>query len=124
VHPVRFPGASEGGLPMVAASGVQGIESLRIPVAKQPGTKQKFTVRLHFSEVDERVRAGQRVFGVSLQDKQVLRDFDIVRTAGGPLRAVAREFRGIEAENVLHVALTPKNRSKPALLCGVEVVAE
>jgi hypothetical protein len=124
VHPLRFRGASDGGLPMIAASGMEGIQSLRIPVADQPGEKRKFTVRLHFAEVDDQVKPGQRVFNVSLQDKQALRDFDVVRTAGGPLAAVAREFRGIEADQTLHLAFTPKNRNKPALLCGIEIVAE
>mgnify|MGYP000721224753 CR=1 FL=1 len=40
----------DGGLPMVAASGVEGIESLRIPLADQPGSKRNFSVRLHFAE--------------------------------------------------------------------------
>jgi hypothetical protein len=124
VHPIRFLGASDGGLPMVAASGIEGIESLRVPVVAEPGAQRRFTVRLHFAEVDENVRPGERVFSVSLQNKEALRDFDVARTAGGPLRAVAREFRGVEAEDVLHVALTPTGRSKPAVLCGVEIVAE
>jgi hypothetical protein len=121
VHPLRFRGVRDGGLPMVAASGLEGIESLRIPVAAEARTKRKFTVRLHFAEVDERVKPGQRVFSVGLQGKQVLRDFDVVRTAGGPLVAVVREFRGIEIEEVLQVSLTANRRSKAAVLCGVEI---
>jgi hypothetical protein len=124
VHPLRFRGAPEGGLPMVAASGIEGIESLRIPVSAESSAPRSFTVRLHFSEVDEEVKPGERVFSVALQDKPVLRDFDVVRTAGGSLTAVAREFRGVVAEEDLHIALTAKNRNKPAVLCGVEIMPE
>jgi hypothetical protein len=124
VHPLRFRGARDGGLPMIAASGIEGIESLSIPVASEPGTPRKFTVRLHFAEVAEDVQTGQRVFSVSLQGKEVLRDFDVLRAAGGPWTAVAREFRGIQVDDVLHVALTSASRSRPAILCGVEIVAE
>jgi hypothetical protein len=109
---------------MVAASGIEGIESLSIPVASEPGTPRKFTVRIHFAEVDEDVQPGRRVFSVSLQDKEVLRDFDVLRAAGGPWTAIAREFHGIQAEDVLHVVLKPGSRSRPAVLCGVEIVAE
>jgi hypothetical protein len=124
VHPLRFRGAREGGLPMVAASGIEGIESLRIPVSAESGTPRKFTVRLHFSEVDQKVKPGERVFDVALQGKPVLQNFDVVRTAGGSLTAVAREFRGVVAEEDLHIALTAKNRNKPAVLCGVEIMPE
>jgi hypothetical protein len=124
VHPLRFRGERDGGLPMVAASGLEGIDSLRIQVAAEAGAKRRFTIRLHFAEVDEAVKPGERVFSVSLQGKPVLRNFDVVRTAGGSLVAVAREFRGIEVEDSLHVGLTPGSRSKPAVLCGVEMMAE
>ncbi len=70
-----------------------------------------FTVRLHFAELDD-VSAGHRVFAVKLQGQQVLNDFDVVRDAGGPRRALVKEFKGIKAAELLVVEFVP--RTPPA----------
>src|SRR5262249_49491773 len=109
-----------GGLKWVAASGVKGVESIYVGLSKQP-TKATYTVRLHFLEPD-RLPPGQRVFSVALQGQEVLKDFDIARAAGGPNRAVVREFRGIAVRTGLTVTFRP-SASAPvgaAVLCGIE----
>ena len=90
-------------------------------VAGQDPRSRPFTVRLHFAEPDD-VQAGQRVFHVAVQGRQVLRDFDVVREAGAPRRAVVRELRGISVLDALEITLTPV-KGEP-LLCGVELAAE
>ena len=86
-----------------------------------------YTVRLHFAEPDD-VRPGQRVFDVKLQGRTVLEDFDIVKAAGGRLKAVVKEFTGVRAANTLIVELIPKSEKVTAetapLLAGLEVTAE
>jgi len=63
------------------------------------------------------------VFDVSLQDRQVLRDFDMAKTAGGSMGAIVREFRGVTADGQLTITL--KRRSnRPTVLCGIEIVRE
>jgi len=68
--------------------------------------KRRFTVRLHFAEPQE-VAAGERLFDVSIQGQTVLEDFDIVRETGGRLKAVVKEFKGIEAGEALRIELVP-----------------
>ena len=46
---------------------------------------------------------GTRVFDVKLQDRAALKDFDIVKEAGGIRKAVAKEFRGVRATEKLTI---------------------
>lgn len=116
----------QGDLSWVAASGVKGVESVTVTLdGSTTPPERRFTVRLHFAEPDD-LKAGQRVFAVRLQGKEVLRDFDVVREAGGPLRAVVKEFVGIQAGRDLTVKFTPAAWAEvtDAILSGVEVVEE
>ena len=81
-----------------------------------------YTVRLVFAEPDDAVKPGRRVFHVSIQDRQVLKDLDVAAEAGGPRRTLVRTFKGIRAGNTLTVELTPV--AGEPILCGVEIVAE
>ncbi|MCH7689153.1 MAG: hypothetical protein IH899_21180, partial [Planctomycetes bacterium] len=112
------------GLKWIAASGGKGIESVTWKLDSQSPTARSYTVRLHFSEPDN-VKAGERLFSVVLQNRTVLKHFDIVQEAGGSHRAVVKEFTGISAETELLLQLIPAetSRLKP-VLCGIEVVAE
>jgi Malectin domain len=109
----------------VAASGVKGIHAVVLTLNKERGKDRVYTVRLHFAEPD-RVAPGERVFHVALQRREVLRDFDIARSAGGANKAVVREFHGVRAGNELTVTLTPAASAqvRVPILCGIEVVAE
>jgi len=123
--------------PWVYASGCENISSFGIPLtqggeqlkrgrkegAKAPGDGKValYTVRLHFNESED-VAAGQRVFDVRLQDKMVLKNFDIAATAGGMNRAVVKEFKGIRVPGRLIVEVTAsKGKSR---LCGIEAIRE
>jgi len=101
-------------------------------VFEQP---RPYTVRLYFAETEE-YEIGRRLFNVSLQDRQVLENFDIVKEAGRINRTVVKEFKGIKVKNDLRVTLTPVTSGQaPAtasafagtsspLLCGIEIIAE
>jgi hypothetical protein len=121
-HPLRMGPVEKDALNLVSASGWIGVESLTVSWDESSGDKQTHTVRLHFVEPDD-LKPGQRVFDVSLQDRQVLGRFDVVKTAGGCLRAVVREFRGVGADGKLTISLKRKG-SRPTVLCGVEIERE
>jgi hypothetical protein len=112
----------EGHQPWVASSGAKGLRSLTLTLDRAGGRERAYTVRLHFAE-PECVKVGERVFSVALQGKEVLKDFDVARAAGGIRRAVVREFRSVRVRGELTVALTP-SAGRATLLCGVEVLAE
>jgi outer membrane protein assembly factor BamB len=142
----------EGEYNWVAASGVTGLREIRVRVFLQPGRNssrvdafdknidkiptwsedkikgafeqpQPYTVRLFFAET-QGAAVGQRVFDVSLQDKLVLENFDIVKQASGPNRLVVKEFRGINIIDDLKIDFASKTESYQPLLCGIEIVAE
>jgi len=137
----------------IVASGVTGLREVSIRMFLQPGRNPSkvdafdkhigriptwpeeqikgvfeqprlYTVRLYFAETEE-YGIGRRLFNVSLQDRQVLEDFDIVKEAGGANRPLVKEFKGINVKDDLQVALTPVTTAQAGpLLCGIEIIAE
>ena len=101
----------------------QGFERL-LPVPRELTRPKRLSVRLHFAEL-EGARPGERVFDVKLQDKVVLKDFDIA--AEGTNRAVVRQFDGVVATRALSIELIPKSASLSSktvpVLCGIEIVS-
>ncbi len=115
------------GLPWVTASGVEGAESVSVGLIPEQYDRADandvlpYTVRLYFAE-PEGVKPGARVFSVSLQGKEVLRDLDVVKAAGGRMRGMVKEFRGIEVGRTLELSLTAK--SGVSIISGIELVLE
>ncbi len=113
----------------IASSGVTGLSELRLPTVFSRGRRgrpsggeaRRYTVRLVFAE-PQRLKPGERVFTVAIEGKPVLVDFDIVKEAGGPLRPIVREAKGVEAK--AEVTLTFGPRSGQPLVCGVELEAQ
>ena len=79
-----------------------------------------YIVRLYFAE-HEQLKPGQRVFSVTLQDHEVLRDLDIVGETGEPNIGLIKECQAVKASDVIRVRLIPTTGK--TLLCGVEVIA-
>lgn len=121
---IRVP-AGSAGLSWVAASGVQGVRRATITLAKEPTPPRRYTVRLHFAEIDDRQPAA-RVFSVRLQGKTVLAGLDILKESGAPMTALVKEVRGIEVSDKLRIDLDPENGTTAVrpILCGVEILAE
>jgi hypothetical protein len=142
----------EGQYNWIGASGVTGLREIRVRMFIQSGENpsrveafdkhigqiptwyedqikgafkepRPYTVRLYFAET-QGAEAGQRFFNVSLQDRDVLTDFDIVIEADGPNRLVVKEFKGINIQDDLKVNLTPATMGHQPLLCGIEIIAE
>ena len=123
-RPFRYPMSQVQGeeLDWIFATGVTGVTSIAVPLsADKDVAEQTHTVRLYFVEPSE-LKPGERIFSVSLQGQEVLKEFDIAAAAGGPMKGVIKEFRGVKAGNSLAIALTAKE-STPAI-CGVEVLNE
>jgi len=111
--------------PWIYTSGYQHAKPLVFPLIDKGAKPARYTVRLHFAEPGD-IKPGQRVFTVSIQGKPVLVNFDIVAEAGGPRKAIVKEFRGVEVTDRLDIRMSPTKRSdgsKP-LLCAFEAIRE
>jgi outer membrane protein assembly factor BamB len=143
----------EGKYNWITASGVTGLREVSIRMFLQPGKStsrvnafgkhigqiptwqqgqikgvferpRPYTIRLYFAEI-ERFEIGRRLFNISLQDRQVLENFDIVKEAGRTNRTVVKEFKAIKIKDDLKITLTPATASQAdPLLCGIEIIAE
>ena len=62
----------------------------------------------------------------TLIDMDVLAGFDPEKEAGGPLRSVVKEFKGVRVKKDLVITLTPTDDApvKASVLCGIEIRAE
>ncbi|MBC8354367.1 MAG: PQQ-binding-like beta-propeller repeat protein [Planctomycetes bacterium] len=110
----------EGDLPWVAASGCEGLTSIKVHVGKA-AANQKCRVKLYFSEPSQ-VSEGERVFDVALQGKPVLQGFDIRKEAGGSDQVVVRSFNSAATNGTIEVTFA--RRSGRPLLSGIEIVSE
>lgn len=112
----------EGELAWVAASGLEGIESLSVELGKTD-TPRSYTLRLFFAEPRD-IAPGERRFDVSVQGQAVLNDFDVLDQAGRPWRSVVKTVESVAVEDVLTIELKPAKGSRYApILCGVEIMA-
>ena len=116
-HPATI---REGGLPWVGASGVDGVESITIPLVATRDDQQdpRYTARLFFSEPSA-VAIGERVFDIDIQGTRVLSNLDVVKQAGGVQRVLVKEFKDIAANQQLTVNLRGVQGSP--VLSGIEV---
>ena len=95
-------------------------------VFDRPGAapSHSYTVRLHFAELD-RVKPGERVFDVRIQNKTAIVGMDVASQAGGRGRALTREIKGIRASDAISFGLAPSANSKlPAILSAIEVAQD
>ena len=112
-----------GGHNWVAASGLQGSGRLSITLSKGESSPRKYTIRLHFAEM-ENLEPGGRVFNVHLRNEPLLSKLDVAREAGTKT-ALVKEFTGVEVLDRLTISLLPEpGKTAPPILCGLEIVAE
>ena len=123
-HASRLRG---GSLKWVEASGARGLRRIVISLTNEENSESAqddpkilYTVRLHFAEPDL-MSEGERIFDVSLQGKEVLKDFDIVAAAGDCRTGIVKQFTDIAAHTRLSVELTPKAADVETVLCGIEL---
>lgn len=117
-HVAKSYDGSKSGAPRLV---IELDQSPAAPV--EVASEKPHTVRLFFTEPDPSIKSGERQFDVALQDEQVLGQFDIVAESSGAQRSIVKEFRGVPIAETLKISLHP-NGSRPAVLSGVEVIAE
>jgi len=100
--------------PWVTASMAEGLESVIIKDLK-PG---KYSVSLYFTEPDQ-IEPGERVQNVGLQDKEVLKDFDIVGASNTAMKGVILRYQDIDIEGTFKLTLTAVKGE--TLISGVEL---
>jgi len=111
-----------GNTPWISASSIGGIRSLEITLSKEPATEDAlYTVHLYFSE-PEKTAPGERVFDVTIQDRRVLENFDILREAGKKDKEVVKSFSGIPAGSTLTIQMDPVRGE--TILSGIEMIRE
>lgn len=117
------------GKPWLFTSGCIGLSRLEIPLiddawGEKPGV---YTLRLGFN-APSGDRADQRVFSIKLQGNTILKNLDIIKEAGGANKALIKEFKGINVENILSVELIPKDSnptmSQAPIINFIEVLRE
>jgi enterochelin esterase-like enzyme len=134
---VKAPGASLGPLDGMT---IERMESYEVPNVAFPQIFRterysmsayefnlpngKYTVRLHFAETFTGITgAGQRVYSFAVQGQKPEKDFDIFKEAGGPYKAIQREYKGVMVtDGKLRIEFTP-NVENPAIN-GIEIFAE
>ncbi|HWH70175.1 MAG TPA: GH92 family glycosyl hydrolase, partial [Candidatus Sulfotelmatobacter sp.] len=85
----------------------------------------RYQVRLHFAEIFNS-EVGSRVENISLNGQVVLKDFDILKTAGAMNKAVVKEFNDVAPDSqgniVVRIAAAPQSPDKNAKICGIEIL--
>ncbi len=119
---VSIPGTDK---PWLFTSGCLGLSDCTIPLLDpekehDPGT---FTVRLGFLAPPED-KPGQRIFEVRLQDRVMLKDFDIARETNSAQEAIVKEFQNIEVKDVLKLELIPQSSQQPPIINYIEIIRE
>ncbi len=111
--------------PWIYASGYRAAKALSFRLIDRGQPAGRYTVTLHFAEPED-VGKGARVFDVSLQGKQVLSGFDIVKEAGGARKALRKEFKRVDVSGDLVITLAPaaSSKLKRPVLSGFEAVRE
>ena len=111
--------------PWVYASGCSGLTRCDVPLVSAGHAPGIYTVRLGFVELANE-RRGRRVFDVKLQGVTVLRDFDVLKAAGGRNTAVVREFENVEVRGDLRIefvsALATPDPEQAPTLSALEVM--
>ena len=126
---IRSKGSMDAESSWLIDSGCIGMQKFEIPLVDQLWGEKSghYTVRLGFS-AQMNDKTGQRIFDVMLQGETVLKDFEIVKEANNPDRAVIKEFKGIKVNKNLLVEFSSKTSnpsiSQTPIINFIEVIRE
>ncbi|MBM3888078.1 MAG: hypothetical protein FJ388_03015, partial [Verrucomicrobia bacterium] len=113
--------------PWLYTFGACGVSAIELPLLDPGDGTGRYTVRLGFAEMDN-AEPGERVCDVWLQGKLALKDLDVIKQAGGPRRALVKEFKDVEVTDKLAIEFKPKAKQPTAkqapILQTVEVIRE
>ena len=95
---------------------------MEITLSKEPIAEEaSYSVHLYFSEPEEKAK-GERIFDVTIQDRKLLENFDIIGETGQKDKELIKTFTGILAGNTLKIEMNPKQGN--TILSGIELVQE
>jgi len=117
--------------PWLFTSGCLGLLRCELPLIDENAGAEGgvYTVRLGFNALEGDKR-DQRVFDVKLGSKVVLRNFDILKTAGTSSKVVVKKFEGVRVKDNLVLELIPKseipqaNLDEAPIINFIEVIRE
>ena len=128
-HSLRI---KKGHLKWVEASGATGVDEITVQVLPDNKLKSQakkanypYTVVLHFVE-PQAIQAGRRIFDIVLQDKIVMKNFDIFSQTNSIDIGITKRFTGINIPDELCIKLIPAEKSpiQETVICGIEIIAE
>tara|TARA_R110002111_G_scaffold153375_1_gene220189 strand:+ start:155079 stop:159425 length:4347 start_codon:yes stop_codon:yes gene_type:complete len=121
-----YKGAKGGSARLVLKSKVkeqQEAQSLTQTTGEASGSR--YTVKLIFTEPDDKIRAGERQFDIRLQGKRVRESLDIVSETGQAMRCLVMKFEGISATNQIELEFDSVGDSKfLPVISGIELIKE
>ncbi len=120
-HRMHSSYIKSGPLPWVASSYCKGASKITIQLNEEETPAAPYTVKLIFCE-PEPIKAGQRIFNVTLQGNIILRDFDILKETSGPLRTIIKTAGTVSVGKTLTLELSPAEGSLPPVLSGIELI--
>jgi hypothetical protein len=106
----------------IYTSHARGLASCKLPLLGKDDSPAEYRVTLHFAELRDGAKPGDRIFDVKLQGETVAAALDVVQAAGGSQRALTREFRRVKVADNLVVELNPL-KGEPTL-SAIEVERE
>ena len=87
-----------------------------------PASPGAYTLKLHFVEGDSSVKAGGRLFNVSVNGSTVLSNFDVYATAGGAYKALDESIAVAVPTGSSSVTVTFQTISYGAMVSALELV--
>ena len=106
--------------PWLYTSGARGLSQFELPLLGADDPKSKYTVKLHFAELNTD-RSG--MFDVRLQGTAVAQNVDIAAESGQH-RANIKEFTDVTVDRNLLVELVSHDKDAPATLAAIEVIRQ
>ncbi len=111
----------EEGNKYVASSRAEGMSSILLKKGRG-FRKNTVDLRLYFVEPSA-VKSGERVFSISVQNKELVKDLDIFKETGGQHKMLVKEIKGLtfEGQDLKLEFTSSKGSALPSLICGIEL---
>jgi hypothetical protein len=107
------------GKPWIYASGARGLKSLAIPLLGKDDPKSKYTVKLHFANLDSQEPSA---FDIQLQDEVVRESVVIAATNGKITEPEVLQFDDVTVVDNLMISLVPSDAKRLPTIAAIEVV--
>lgn len=108
--------------PWVSASALGGMNFVEIMLSNEETVSDaSYTVKLYFAELEDKL-PGERIFDISIQGKEVTRNFDIMGETGKADTEIVKTYAGIQAGRTLKIELLPVKGH--TIISGVEIIQE